>query len=269
MLSVFILSDDDPIVLETNPILTNLNRVSSIYHAPDERLFIVEQGRNRFLISSPEGTRLDSLGRRGSGDYTFNTPTKIDATNGMRIYVADSGNNRVQIFDRRLQFLGSLRVPDRQSLRTAFFEPDAIAVNDFEDLFAFDRDSNNLVRFGGNGRFEEKNDLRLYDIRTPIRSISTLGESVFIGDERGVVHQLTTSGGYIGFVSVQNPVIDLYNKAGSVWVLTDSDLIQLENGTRVGKVFSHDLGSSVTSLAVSRSRFFISTSSTVYSAIRN
>ena len=62
------------------------------------RLYIVDQGRTRIVRFNPETEDFFAWGTPGSGDGEFTQPTGI-AVDGGEVYVTDTGNDRVQIFD--------------------------------------------------------------------------------------------------------------------------------------------------------------------------
>lgn len=53
---------------------------------------------SRFVKLSKDGTWLKAIGTHGNGPDQFNTPHGI-ASDGQLVYVADRGNNRIQIYD--------------------------------------------------------------------------------------------------------------------------------------------------------------------------
>ena len=73
-------------------------------------LYIVDQGRSRIVKITTEGETLAVWGRDGSGDGEFNNPTGI-AVAGERVYVADAGNNRLQVFDLDGKYITQWSIP--------------------------------------------------------------------------------------------------------------------------------------------------------------
>ncbi|RNC79669.1 MAG: hypothetical protein ED557_14200 [Balneola sp.] len=129
-------------------IYSGLDNPTSIY-ATQDHLFVVESGKHRILKLDHNGKLLETLGGLGSGDYQFDTPIDIDATNGLKIYISDYRNNRVQIFDRRFQYLSTIRAPQGQRS----FRPTQLIVNDFGELFVYDESSKSIHRYDENGNF--------------------------------------------------------------------------------------------------------------------
>jgi DNA-binding beta-propeller fold protein YncE len=61
--------------------------------------------RDMIAVHSPSGALLREWGKFGSRDGEFNLPGGIAIANDGRVYVADSCNRRIQVFDRQGRFL--------------------------------------------------------------------------------------------------------------------------------------------------------------------
>jgi hypothetical protein len=214
-----------------------LNRAAAVYVVLSGDIYIVENGRNRILTLNANGTRKDSLGSRGIGDYSFDRPRGIDATNGMRIYVADTQNRRVQMFDRRGQFLGSLTAPDRSGFSRSTFQPHWVSVNTFGEAFVFDVDSRHILRFNQQGRFDFSIDLRAFDIEFPISALSSHEDTLFLSESRrNVIHFLSSGGNYQGFLMLSEPIISLFKSEKFLWAVSESNILKFD---RNGKLLNH------------------------------
>ncbi len=80
---------------------------------PDDSIYFVDQGRTRIVKSSPDGQVLATWGSAGSGDGHFRDHTSVavdPATN--KVYVVDSINKRIQVFDSKGKFLAKWLVPE-------------------------------------------------------------------------------------------------------------------------------------------------------------
>ena len=73
------------------------------------------EGEGYGQFKNPAGVALDvSEGSPGSGDGQFSEPEGIDVDSQGRVYVADTGDNRIQVFaqDSVLQTAGAERQRD-------------------------------------------------------------------------------------------------------------------------------------------------------------
>ncbi len=81
--------------------------------APDQSLYVVDQGRTRIVKFDQNFKLLAVWGQKGNGDGQFDDPTSVavdSATN--KVYVADPRNERIQVFDLNGKFLGKWAVPE-------------------------------------------------------------------------------------------------------------------------------------------------------------
>lgn len=78
---------------------------SAVFFDLEGKRYVVDTGNNRVLIYSPGGSWLDTIGEGGS--YTLNAPRDV-FVDAERIYVADSFNDRVLLFNRSTRRLESV-----------------------------------------------------------------------------------------------------------------------------------------------------------------
>ena len=137
---------------EKNIIFSGLENATSIY-ATQDHLFVVESGKHRLLKLDHNGNLIETLGGLGTGDYQFDTPIDVDATNGLKIYVTDYGNERIQVYDRRFQYLGS--ITGESGFQNRRISPMQLVVNDFGELFVYDERSKSILKFDENGSLRD------------------------------------------------------------------------------------------------------------------
>jgi len=147
----------------------------------EDRIFIVDTHAHKVLIfSKKDGKLLFSFGANGTGKGEFNYPTNIFTGKDGLLYITDSLNFRIQIFDRNGNFISSFG-KHGDSLGD-FSKPKGIAVDSeghiyvadahFDNIQIFDKDGRLLLTFGNSGRrtgeftlpagvFIDKND-RIY-----------------------------------------------------------------------------------------------------------
>ncbi len=81
-----------------------------IAFAPDGRLLVtdVSPGRHRVLIFDADDAFVSQFGAEGAGDGEFSFPNAVAVDRQGRIYVSDSNNRRVQVFDPDGRFLSRI-----------------------------------------------------------------------------------------------------------------------------------------------------------------
>ncbi|MDP2805401.1 MAG: tetratricopeptide repeat protein, partial [Gallionellaceae bacterium] len=87
----------------------------------------------RVLKLDASGKVLASFGSEGSGNGQFDEPTDILISATGKIYVADKGNDSVQIFDKEGKFISAIRKLD---------DPISIALDGKENLFVLSKGKN-------------------------------------------------------------------------------------------------------------------------------
>ena len=90
------------------------NRPTDVAWDARDNIYISDgYGNARFVKIAKDGTWVKSVGSHGSGANQFNTPHGI-ASDGQLVYVADRGNNRIQVYDTDMNFkatYGSVGAP--------------------------------------------------------------------------------------------------------------------------------------------------------------
>jgi DNA-binding beta-propeller fold protein YncE len=131
----------------------------------DDRIYVVDTHRHRVVVlSQTDGSLLFSFGKKGAAHGDFNYPTNIFVSREKLIYVTDSMNFRVQIFNPDGGYLTSFgKLGDGSG---NFSKPKGVAVDSeghiyvvdahFDNVQIFDMQGNLLLVFGssGNGRGE-------------------------------------------------------------------------------------------------------------------
>jgi sugar lactone lactonase YvrE len=119
------------------------NQPSDILVAPNLDIFVADgHGGNsnaRIVKFSKDGTFIKAWGRKGSGPGEFDTPHSLAIDSSGRLFVADRGNSRIQIFDQD----GKLLVEWRQ-----FGRPSGLFIDKNDILYAADTQSDEKTNAG-------------------------------------------------------------------------------------------------------------------------
>ncbi len=98
-----------------------------------------------------QATALTSWGSSGTADGQFNTPRNLAVATDGKIYVADSGNHRIQVFDKDGNFL--FKWGSNGAAKNQFNEPWGIAVNKDGQVFVADTWNHRVEVFTDKGEF--------------------------------------------------------------------------------------------------------------------
>jgi streptogramin lyase len=133
-----------------NPSEIAINHLSGEVYIPDYQL-------HRLQEFSPTGAFIKSIGSAkssGNGTGQFNNPRGIAVDYAENVYVADSGNNRVEKFDRHLNYLaqwGGFGTGDYH-----FDKPVAITADHSNNIYVSDLNNHRIMKFNAAGKFAGK-----------------------------------------------------------------------------------------------------------------
>ncbi len=206
---------------------SGLENATSLY-VTQNSIYIVEQGKNRLLKLDHSGKLLDSIGGLGSGNYQFSKPVDVDATNGLKIFVTDHNNRRIQVFDRRGQYLSSIEAREGfGNIRS--FEPTQIAVSDMGEVYFVDGNERQIRHFD-----LDYNLLDTFRFPTEVESTDevevTETEILILDKVSKTIHRLALNGSYRGFYPAENVLSIFANTAGLWKAYTDKITSQARSG---------------------------------------
>lgn len=122
----------------------------------ENELYVADAGTDQILRLNTNGDVLAVWGGPGVDTQSFDFPASVDATNGLRILIADSGNGRVQWYTGDGVFVAS--VPIRRAADTRselsqresdFATPVAVVSGTENSFFVFDSSTNSLFHWQG------------------------------------------------------------------------------------------------------------------------
>ena len=127
------------------PDMPNLKNASDVVTDNESNVYIADKGNNRVVIldkyykaKATISTYIDEFGYT----QTFNQPEGVFVTNptltsdgSSYIYVCDTGNRKVVVFDRNYNYVQTIEKPDTPLLTLESFAPSAIAVDIYGRIF--------------------------------------------------------------------------------------------------------------------------------------
>ena len=114
----------------------------------NDKLYVSHRGNNRFQILN---TELEYVNSFDDGDGQFNYPNDISQDEAGNLYVTDSDNNRVQVFDHKGQFLSTFSKKGVASEQLKF--PLGICVGSDQLVYVCDRGNECVSVFKTSGEF--------------------------------------------------------------------------------------------------------------------
>jgi len=125
-------------------------------NAEGSRLYAVDTGgvssdrHHVRVFDTATGELLRDIGYRGTGDGEFNLPRDITLSPDGRIYVVDSGNFRIQVFDENGRFLSKFGAPGARSGQ--FTRPKGIDADGDGNVYVSDAAFGNFQIFNPAGQ---------------------------------------------------------------------------------------------------------------------
>lgn len=130
----------------------------------DGKLYVINGSRNQIDILDSAGEHLDSLGQAGEGpgEFRFQPPDipyfgfgDLAFASDGRLFVTDTYNNRVQIFDSELNFLAEIGADPNE--RGMLLAPTGIALDEANNRFFVASNAGGAVNvYDMNGEFIER-----------------------------------------------------------------------------------------------------------------
>jgi sugar lactone lactonase YvrE len=139
----------------------------------DNKVYVTDIKASKAYVFDLNGKLLLEIGKPGINDGEFSAPNGITADDEGNIYVVDTGNQRVQIFDQKGKFVKIINGSNNGKGESIFVNPRGIGIdkrgimyvvsNLTHMVYGFDKDGKKVFELGGmgenNGQFSLPNGL--------------------------------------------------------------------------------------------------------------
>lgn len=132
----------------------------------DEKLYVTDIESQKVIVFNLDGEKLMEISTVSSKDDLLNAPNAVTIDRDDNIYVADSGNQRVAVYDKEGKFLRILNGNKDSYGESKFINPRGLAVDSDGTLFmidnmthfvyGFDNKGEQVFQFGGLGAENEQ-----------------------------------------------------------------------------------------------------------------
>ena len=123
-------------------------------------IYVADVSSNEIIKLDTLGKIIKTIGGYGWNESSFDYPVDVFAT-PLNIYIADKNNNRVQLFDKDLNFISFFLTQDSNDDRIKFRYPLCSAVSSQGDIFILDSDNRRILKF--NSRWEYQTSIGSFD----------------------------------------------------------------------------------------------------------
>jgi DNA-binding beta-propeller fold protein YncE len=130
----------------------NFTQAQGVSLDPQGNIYVADAGANAVKKFDSEGNLVAEIGGYGWGQLEFDQPYAVCATNGLDVFVADYGNHRIQRYNRKLEYIGTLYTRESQNELQRFGYPKGLALNRFGDLYVCDTENKRVLKISGFNR---------------------------------------------------------------------------------------------------------------------
>ena len=152
---------------------------------PGGQFYITDIAKNEIVSLDTLGNNFLSIGGYGWSTSTFDEPIDIFATD-LRVYVTDKNNNRIQVFDKYLNYLFLINTDWETIIRNNFRYPTSCESSIQGDIYILDSDNSRIMKFNSEGNFllefgnYESGDFML---SAPVKLALSQDSKIFVIDE--------------------------------------------------------------------------------------
>ncbi|OCA88249.1 6-bladed beta-propeller [Bacillus sp. FJAT-27225] len=143
----------------------------------NEKVYVTDIQQNKVMVFDLQGKLLQEIGKPGTGEGEFMAPNAVTADKEGNVYVVDTGNQRVQAFDKDGKFVRVINGTKNGQGESYFVNPRGIGIdsrgyvyvvsNLTHIVYGFTKEGEQVFQFGsmgeGNGQFQLPNGLFLDD----------------------------------------------------------------------------------------------------------
>lgn len=169
--------------------------------------FVLDKGTNEVIKLDSAGTILKKIGGTGWDDYTFDNPTDICVTM-LKVYVTDRNNNRVQVYDKDLNFLFSLNPKNFTLANSVFRYPVSSQASHLGDIYIADSDNKQIIKFNSNWEFVNSfgnYEYGKFSTSDPIKLALDNNSNVYLLDGKKIILFDQYGNGIITFPLAEKP----------------------------------------------------------------
>ncbi len=197
-------------------------------------IYILDNESNEIVKFDDKLTELKRIGKKGWSNGEFDSPSYIDGSSGLDIYVSDGSNYRIQRFDLNLSFVSSL-ITNANTFddKLKFNTPVASIILNMNTMYVIDGENKRIVYYPDGitpvsyfGGFQSAQK----PLINPVKLFKDGFNCIYVFDNKlGAILKYDNFGNYVK--SIENNTIksvSIYNNI--IYIFTTSDLLKYDVG---------------------------------------
>ncbi len=152
-------------------------------------IYVCDSGNNEIIKFDSLGNKVFSIGGYGWEPSAFDYPSHVFASS-LNVYITDQNNDRVQIFDKDLNYLSSINTDENTNEDFSFSYPSSTVVSGIGDLFILDSDNSRIIKYDLRGNFILEiggNNAGQYSLSDPVSFTISKYLKLFVVDENKII----------------------------------------------------------------------------------
>lgn len=153
----------------------------------NNNIYVSDINNNTVTKFDSLGSETISIGGYGWDESAFDEPVSV-FTNTLSVYIADKNNDRIQRFDKDLNFISQYKGNDENN-DIGFAYPTCIIISNIGDLFLLDSDNNRILKFNLTGEYLLEiggNDAGDFALTNPKNFTTDLDGNLFVIDNNNI-----------------------------------------------------------------------------------
>ena len=201
----------------------------SLSITPLGTIYIADKLAAKIYTYSIPTQEIRSYGNTGSGEDQFGSPVHLDATNGLKIYIADRGNRRIVLYDRDFQPLSTIErmQPSGTGPISQTIRPALVHVLPTGELYIYNDLTHELIQMNDRGQTLALLDLKRYDIRDVTTLSSITGEMMLFDRSQQRIHRFNPDGIYLGFLQTPEQILSIRSSQNRLLILRPDGVFEL------------------------------------------
>jgi DNA-binding beta-propeller fold protein YncE len=167
----------------------NFKNASSFCVTTTGFFYVTDKASDEVFKLDTLGNKLKDTGGYGWTESTFDQPVDVFAT-PLNVYVSDKNNNRIQRFDKNLNFISQLHTRDDPNTDERFGFPLSCVTSNQGDMYILDSENKRIIKFNTFGQFAQDFggfDAGAYSLSDPKKLAVSPDNDIYVLDDKKLI----------------------------------------------------------------------------------